>query len=103
MRIFYLVKKEFLETIRQKEMLFLMLVAPIIQIILLGYVVTTDIKNIPVEIINLSKNKETVNIINRIIPATPPPEDMITPIDNIQIAHDKLVHTFLNTNVRWYN
>ncbi len=66
MRIFYLVKKEFLETIRQKEMLFLMLIAPIIQIILLGYVVTTDIKNIPVEIINLSKNKETVNIINRI-------------------------------------
>ena len=66
MRILYLVKKEFLETIRQKEMLFMMLVSPIIQIILLGYVVTTDIKNIPVEVINLSKNKETVKIINRI-------------------------------------
>ncbi len=66
MRISYLVKKEFLETIRQKEMLFMMLISPIIQIILLGYVVTTDIKNIPVEIINLSTNKETIKIIDRI-------------------------------------
>ncbi len=66
MKIKYLVKKEFIETIRQREMLFLMIVSPIIQIILLGYIVTTDIKNIPVEIINLSKSNKAQSIINRI-------------------------------------
>jgi ABC-2 type transport system permease protein len=66
MRLFYLVKKEFIEIIRQKELLPLMFIAPIIQIILLGYVVKTDITNIPVEIINLSKNKAAYKIIARI-------------------------------------
>lgn len=67
MKVIYLVKKEFIEIFRQKELLPLMLIAPIVMIILLGYVVTTDIDNIPVEIINLSRNKTTNKIINRII------------------------------------
>jgi len=66
MRLFYLVKKEFIEIIRQREMLPLILIAPILQIIVLGYVVKTDITNIPVEIVNLSNNKSAVKIINRI-------------------------------------
>jgi len=66
MRLFYLVKKEFIETFRQKEMLPLIFIAPILQIIILGYVVTTDIKNIPVEIINLSKNRASFEIVQRI-------------------------------------
>ena len=66
MRIFYLVKKEFIEIFRQKELLPLLFIAPIIQIIVLGYIVKTDVENIPVEIINLSKNKTSYRIINRI-------------------------------------
>ncbi len=67
MKILYLIKKEFLEIFRQKEMLFLMLVAPIIQIIILGSIVTTDIKNVPVDIVNLSKNISANRIVTRII------------------------------------
>jgi ABC-2 type transport system permease protein len=66
MRLFYLVKKEFIELFRQKELLPLIFVLPLIQIIILGYVVKTDIERVPVEIINLSQNKATVRIINRI-------------------------------------
>ncbi len=66
MRLFYLVKKEFIEIFRQKEFLPLIFIAPLIQIIILGYVVKTDIVNIPVEIINLSQNRAAVKIINRI-------------------------------------
>ena len=66
MRILYLIKKEFIELFRQKELLPLLFIAPILQIIILGYVVKTDIKNIPVEIINVSKNKNAHKIINRI-------------------------------------
>lgn len=66
MRLFYLIKKEFIEIFRQKELLPLIFIAPIIQIIILGYVVKTDIKNIPVEIINLTSNTNAARIINRI-------------------------------------
>jgi len=70
MRILYLLKKEFIEIFRQKELLPLIVIAPIIQIIILGYVVTTDIKNIPVKIVNYSESSASHEIINR-IQATP--------------------------------
>ena len=66
MRIFYLIKKEFIEILRQKELLPLIFIAPILQIIILGYVVKTDIKNVPVQVINLSQNQNAFKIINRI-------------------------------------
>lgn len=65
-RIFYLVKKEFIEIFRQKELLPMIFIAPMIMITILGYVVNTDIQNLSVDIINLSKNKASVRIINRV-------------------------------------
>ncbi len=66
MRLTYLVKKEFIEIKRQRELLPLIFIAPLIMIVLLGYVVKTDIENIPVQIVNLSHNKTTTRIISRI-------------------------------------
>lgn len=66
MRIRYLVRKEFTEIFRQKELLPFLFIAPLLMITLLGYVVKTDIENLPVDIINLSKNKAAYRIINRI-------------------------------------
>ena len=66
MRIRYLVKKELIEIFRQKELLPMLFIAPLIMITILGYVVKTDIENLPVDIINLSKNKAAYRIINRI-------------------------------------
>jgi ABC-2 type transport system permease protein len=66
MRLFHLVKKELIEIFRQRELLPLLFIAPILQIIILGYVVKTDIERVPVEIVNLSQNKHAVRIINRI-------------------------------------
>lgn len=66
MRIRYLVRKEFTEIFRQKELLPLLFIAPLLMITLLGYVVKTDIENLPVDVINLSKNKAAYRIINRI-------------------------------------
>ncbi len=66
MRIRYLVKKEFIEIFRQKELLPMIFIAPMIMITILGYVVKTDVENISIDIINLSKNKASVRIINRL-------------------------------------
>jgi ABC-2 type transport system permease protein len=65
MRIFYLVRKELIEIFRQKEMLFVIFVAPVIQTIILGFVVTTDIENIPVQVVNLSVSQSARRLISR--------------------------------------
>jgi len=66
MRLRYLVKKEFIEIFRQKELLPMLFISPMLMIIILGYVVQTDIENLPVNIVNLSRNKAAYRIINRI-------------------------------------
>lgn len=66
MKVFHLIKKEWIEILRQREMLAVMLVAPILQTIVLGYVVTTDVKNIPVDVVNLSSGRPAARIVHRI-------------------------------------
>ena len=66
MRILYLLRKELIEIFRQREMLVIMFIAPVIQTIILGYVVTTDIKNIPVQIVNLSESTTARRVVSRI-------------------------------------
>ena len=44
----FIIQKEFLQIFRDKAMLRIIFIAPVIQLILLGYAVTTDIKRIPV-------------------------------------------------------
>ena len=45
-RIFHIIKKEFIQLVRDKRIIGITIVAPIIQLILFGYVATTDVKNI---------------------------------------------------------
>jgi ABC-2 type transport system permease protein len=66
MKLFYLVKKELIEIVRQKELLVLMFIGPVIQIVILGYVVSTDIRYVPVGIVNLSRSQAAGQIIQRI-------------------------------------
>lgn len=66
MKLFYLIKKELIEITRQKELLFLIFISPVIQIIILGYVISTDIRHVPVGIVNLSKGRAAGQIIQRI-------------------------------------
>jgi ABC-2 type transport system permease protein len=66
-RLFYLVKKELLEVVRQRELLALLFIAPLIQIVLLGYVITTDVRNIPVSIVDLERGRVARAVTERIV------------------------------------
>ncbi|HOW45392.1 MAG TPA: ABC transporter permease [Candidatus Aminicenantes bacterium] len=66
MKLRYLVKKELIEVMRQKELLFLMFVSPVIQIVILGYVVSTDIRHVPVGLVNLSRNQVAERVSERV-------------------------------------
>lgn len=66
MRLKYLIKKELIEIFRQKELMPMLFASPIIMILLLGYVVNTDIRYLPVDVVNLSSGKAAYRIVNRL-------------------------------------
>lgn len=57
------IKKEFLQLKRDKRMLPLIFLAPILQLIIIGYAITFDVKNIPFVVCDLDRSDESRNII----------------------------------------
>ena len=51
-RILYLVQKEFLQILREKTFIGLIFGAPFIQIVILGFAITTDINHVPLGIVD---------------------------------------------------
>ncbi len=66
MRLGSLVRKEIVEILRQREFLFLLLVAPLVETVLLGYVIALDIRRVPVEIIQMASGPAARRIADRI-------------------------------------
>ena len=63
-RIKELIIKEFIQIVRDRRMLFLIFIGPIMQLVLLGYAITTDINNISTGIYDLDKTTESRNFIS---------------------------------------
>jgi ABC-2 type transport system permease protein len=59
LRVRELVRKEFIQLFREKKNLPLLLVAPFLMIIIFGYVVTTDVKDIKVAMVDQSMTRES--------------------------------------------
>jgi ABC-2 type transport system permease protein len=62
--IYHIIVKELLQFRRDKRMMAVSLIAPVVQLLLLGYAATTDIKDIPILVYNqdkLSTSREFVN------------------------------------------
>jgi len=62
--VFHIIRKEFIQTFRDKRMLIPIFVAPIIQLILFGYAVTTDIKHISMAVLDYDKTHESRALIS---------------------------------------
>lgn len=62
-RIGVLVWKEFLELRQTPELFFLILFAPIIQLVLLGYAATTDVKNVPMVVVDGDRTSRSRQLI----------------------------------------
>jgi ABC-2 type transport system permease protein len=61
-----------------------MFVGPVIQIIVLGYVISTDIRHVPVGIVNLAKGRAAVRMIERV---------RRTPLFNVRYESDRSTDT----------
>ena len=58
-RLFSIIRKEFIQIFRDPRTLGLILVMPIVQLFLLGYAATTDVKNVPIAIWDQSRTPES--------------------------------------------
>ena len=65
-RIRELVRKEFIQLFRDKKNRPLLVVAPLVQLIVFGYVVTTDVRDIRVGLIDQSRTPESRRLIDAI-------------------------------------
>jgi ABC-2 type transport system permease protein len=64
-RVFHLVRKELLE-LRQDPRLFgIVIIAPILQLTILGYAASTDVKDVPVVVVDADRSAESRDLIGR--------------------------------------
>ncbi len=57
-RLFSIIRKEFIQIFRDKRTLALILVIPIMQLFLLGYAATNDVRNVPLAVFDQSNSPE---------------------------------------------
>jgi ABC-2 type transport system permease protein len=60
----HIIKKEFIQTFRDRRMLIPLFVAPVLQLILFGYAATTDIRQISVGVLDYDRSRESRSIIS---------------------------------------
>ncbi|HND48041.1 MAG TPA: ABC transporter permease, partial [Anaerolineales bacterium] len=63
-RIVSIVRKEFVQIFRDPRSLALIIVMPIIQLFLLGYAATTDVKNVPIAVLDQSQSAQSHELLD---------------------------------------
>ena len=64
-RLLRLIRKELLELSRDPRLFVLVVVAPILQLVLLGYAATTDVRNVPIVVIDQDRSTESRELVSR--------------------------------------
>ena len=64
LRIRELVRKEFIQLFRDKKNRPLLIIAPFVQLLVFGYVVTTDVRDIRVAVLDQSRTRESRMLID---------------------------------------
>jgi ABC-2 type transport system permease protein len=93
-RLAHIIRKEFLE-LRQDPRLFgIVIIAPIIQLTMLGYAATTDVRNVPLVIVDQDRSRASRELVSR-FDASPSFEV----IDGLSSTDE--VDQYLNTGRAW--
>jgi ABC-2 type transport system permease protein len=70
MRLLHLMRKELLELRRDPRLFGIVLVAPIIQLTMLGYAASTDVSNVPTVIVDADRSTESRALVSRFVVAS---------------------------------
>jgi ABC-2 type transport system permease protein len=66
-RIYQIIRKEFIQIRRDKGLMRMVLLTPLIQLLIYGYVVATDIRALPVVVLDQSESEESRRMVDRFI------------------------------------
>ena len=66
-RIFHIIRKEFIQIRRDKGLMKMVVFTPLIQLLIYGYVVATDIRALPVVVFDQSESEESRRLVDRFI------------------------------------
>src|SRR4029434_7545787 len=93
-RLGHIIRKEFLE-LRQDPRLFgIVIIAPIIQLTMLGYAATTDVDNVPIVVVDQDASSESRELVSRF--------DASPSFDVIEgLSSTDEVDGYLNTGKAW--
>jgi ABC-2 type transport system permease protein len=64
-RVLHLMRKEFLELRRDPRLFLIVVIAPILQLVVLGYAATTDVRNVPMVVVDEDHSVESRDLISR--------------------------------------
>jgi ABC-2 type transport system permease protein len=64
-RIRFLIRKELLEVRRNPRLLPIVIVAPIVQLVILGYAATTDVRDVPIAIVDADRSTASRALVER--------------------------------------
>lgn len=64
-RVMHVMRKELLELRQDPKLFGIIIVAPILQLTMLGYAATTDVKNVPILVVDLDRSAESRDLISR--------------------------------------
>ena len=62
-RIYHVMKKEFIQTFRDRRMVGIIFIAPLFQLFIFGYAITTDIKNINLGLMDLDRSEASRQVV----------------------------------------
>jgi len=66
-RIIHIVRKEFIQTFRDPRMIMIIFIAPIFQLFLFGYAVTTDVNNITVAVMDRDRSLASRDLVRSVL------------------------------------
>jgi drug efflux transport system permease protein len=64
-RLLHVIRKEFLELRQDPRLFSIVIIAPIVQLTMLGYAATTDIRNVPMLVIDEDSSSESRDLVSR--------------------------------------
>ncbi|NLN74903.1 MAG: ABC transporter permease [Armatimonadetes bacterium] len=65
MRIYHIIRKEIIQVRRDPKMMFLILVAPILQLLIFGYAITSDIQHISTAVLDMDNTAQSRELISK--------------------------------------
>jgi ABC-2 type transport system permease protein len=64
LRLWAVMRKEFLQILRDRNTLYIVLAIPVVQLFLLGYTATTEVRNIPLAVIDRDRTSDSRRLLD---------------------------------------